>query len=152
MIKKVKNNKDKINFLLENKHYQKLHLYLYFLSIIIIVSVYFLTVILFSKFTNILATGIISLIIGTFLVYNRDKLVKLIGNHLQDKKRKKNKVDNKKGLKSTLRRITPQKKSNLKLNIKEKIPLKEKIQNFKKKIKKDKSKINKKKVEYLEIK
>lgn len=143
MIRKVR-KRDKMNFLLENKDYQRLHLYLYLVSIAIIVSIYFLGILLFSKYTNIFISSVVSLTIGLYLVYNRDKLVKQISSKIQDKKRIKNKENNKKGLKTTLKKITP-KNRNLKFNIKTKVSLKEKISNIKKKIDKNKE-------DYIEIK
>lgn len=148
MIRKV-SKREKINFLLENKHYQRLHLYLYLLSITIIGLIYFLGVILFSKYTNIVITTIFSITIGLYLLYKRDKLVKIISSKLHEKKIKKNKENNKKGLKTTLKRITPKNK-NIKFNIKTKTPINEKIKNIKQKFNKKETKKNK--VDYIEIK
>ena len=147
MIKHLK-NKERINFLLQNKHYRRLHLILYLLSVTAIVLVYFVTIIIFSKFTNILLTAITSLILGLTLVFKRDILVKRISEHLENKKRKENKIKEKSGLKTTLRNIAPKTKK-MKLNITPKVPFKEKIKHFKKSIKKDK---NQKQKDYLEIK
>ncbi len=114
-MKKRFQKKEKINFLLESKHYKKLHLMLYLLSVFSIVCVYFITIILFSAYANTLITAIFSLVIGLALVFHRDKLVKKISNHIDDVKRKEHKKKNERGLKSTLKRITP--KSNLKLDM-----------------------------------
>lgn len=148
MIRKV-GKKDKMNFLLENKDYQRLHLYLYLASIAIIVCIYFLGILLFSSYTNIFLSSVVSLTIGLYLIYNRDKLVRQISSKIQDKKRRKNKENNKKGLKTTLNKITP-KNRNLKFNIKAKVSLKDKMSNIKKKFNKNKS--NKTKEDYIEIK
>lgn len=118
MINRKKKNK-KINFLLENEHYRKLHLYLYLLSITVIAIIYMFIVLLFSSYSNYLITGIVSILIGLYLVFNRDKLVKYISDKLHEKEIKKRKKQNKEGLKSTLTRITPKPKRNIKLSIKE---------------------------------
>ena len=143
MIRKIK-NKEKIDFLLQNKHYKKLHLYLYILSVILIVLVYFITIFIFSSFSkNYIISAIFSFIIGIYLVYNRDKLTQKISEKLESKKREKIKKENKKGLKTTLRRIRPENKS-LKLNIRPK-------ESFKIKNKFSKKNKNKKTPDYIEI-
>ncbi len=138
--------KEKINFLLENKHYKKLHLLLYFSSLAAIVFVYFLTVLIFSSFTNMLITTSFSVILGIFLVLHRDKLVKKISDFLTEKKRKDYKKNNSNSLKTTLKKIGP--KSNLKLDLNKNSKFKIKVSSFKIKIptKKKKGK------GYLEIK
>ncbi len=142
----IKKRKEKINFLLENKHYRKLHLYLYLISISIITAIYFILVIIFSAYVNIFITGTISILIGVYLVFNREKLVRLIDSKLQDKKREKYKEKNKEGLKTTLRTITPKNKK-LKLNIGGKTTIKEKFNFIKEKLSKKKGKEK----EYLEV-
>jgi len=148
MIRKIK-NKEKIDFLLQNKHYKKLHLYLYILSVILIVLVYFITIFIFSSFSkNYIISAIFSFIIGIYLVYNRDKLTQKISEKLESKKREKIKKENKKGLKTTLRRIRPENKS-LKLNIRPKESFKIKINKIKNKFSKKNK--NKKTPDYIEI-
>jgi len=149
MIKKTK-KKEKIDFLLQNKHYKKLHLYLYILSVILIVTIYFMSVYLFSSFSkNYIISAVFSFIIGVYLVYNRDELTQKISEKLENKKRKKLKKENKEGLKTTLRRISPKNKR-FKLNIKTKETINEKIIKIKKKLTK-KGKKNKNSPEYIEI-
>ncbi len=147
MIRKIK-KKEKIDFLLQNKHYQRLQLYLYILSLFVIVITYFLTILIFSSYSpNYIITGIFSIIIGLYLVFNRDKLVKKISEKIEDCKRKKLKKENKSALKTTLRKITPQ-QNKIKLNIKPKETIKEKFHKIKHKLKKKDSKTK----EYIEIK
>jgi hypothetical protein len=143
--------KEKISFLLENKHYKKLHLALYFLSVFSIVCVYFVTIMLFSAYANFLITAIFSLVVGLALVFHRDKLVKAISEHLNEVKRKDYKKKNENGLKSALKRITP--KSKIKLDMSSgKVKVKK---NFKETFsfkKKEKTKSSKKNDEgYIEI-
>jgi len=142
-----KRKKRKIDFFLNNKHYRRLHLMLYFISISITVLTYFLTIILFSKFVNLILTSVVSFIIGLYIVLNRDRLVKQLSEKIQDKNRKKIKSNNKTGLKTTLREITP-KNTKLKFNIKTKSSIKEKAQKIKSKINKTTKKQNN---EYIEI-
>lgn len=147
MIKRKKQKK--VDFLLENEHYRRLHLYLYLLSISVIAIIYLLIVFLFSSYSNYLITGVVSVLIGLFLVFNRDKLVKFISDKLHDNKIQKTKKQNKQGLKNTLSRITPKPKRDIKLSIKE--------TGFKSKVASLKTKMNSKKntknsQEYIEIK
>ena len=137
-----------IDFLLNNKHYRKLNLILYFISMTIILLTYFLTILLFSKSMNIILTSVVSFIVGLYIVINRDKLVKQISEIMHEKNRKKIKTENKLGLKSTLRNITP-KNTKLKLNITPKISIKEKAKTIKSKL--TKKKVNNKKQGYIEI-
>jgi hypothetical protein len=148
MIKKLK-KRQKINFLLENKHFQRLHLILYFLSVLVIVLVYFITLLLFGKFFNIIITSIFSLIVGVWLVLNRDIIVKKISDKLYEKKIKKSKKESEENLKRTIKRLKPN--SNINLKIKEKSPLMKKV---KKVILNSKKSLNSKKnkEEYIEIK
>lgn len=141
-----KRKKKNINFLLENKHYQRLHLMVYLLSVGAIVLLYFLTILLFSTQFNILITGTFSLLIGIYLVFKKDDLVKKISEILHERKRKRLQFENKNGLKTTLRRITP--KRDIKLSIGGKVSFKDKISKFKPKM----SKSNKINDNYIEIK
>lgn len=148
MLGKKTKKKEKINFLLENPHYRRLHLYLYFISVLIIVGVYFIVITIFSDFSaNFLITGIFSLMLGLYLVYNRDNIVKFISEKMEERRRKEMKRNDKHGLNSTLKKISPKNK-NLKLKITGKTSIKEKIQNLQYKVKKDK----KTEKEYIEIK
>lgn len=143
-----KTKKRNIDFLLNNKHYRRLHLILYFVSISIIVLTYFLTILLFSKFVNLILTSVVSFVVGLYIVLNRDKLVKKLSDLIQERNRKKIKKDNKDGLKTTLRKITPRNR-NIKFNIKTKTSLKEKVKKVGNKISKKKTKSKK---GYIEIK
>lgn len=137
----------KINFLLENEHYRKLHLALYLVTVGIIALFYLFFILFLSNVSqNFYFTAILSVVLGIFLVYNRDNLVKKISEHLEDKRRKKIKRENKSGLKTTLRKITPKEKK-IKFTIKGNKTPKEKISKFKNSFK---SKKNKDK--YVEIK
>ena len=132
MIKRSKKNK-KVNFLLENNHYRKLHLYLYLVSVLVIVSVYFLILVIFSK-SNLFVTALISLGIGFFMVFNRDKIVKLISDKIQEKKLKTRKKENKQNLKSTIRKITPKPRRNINLKIGGRETFKDRFNNIKTKL------------------
>lgn len=151
--KKKVNNKEKINFLLENKEFKKLHLIIYLFSVCLIVLVYFVSVVVFSKYFNILITALFSLFVGIYLVFNRDLLVKVISRHLEEKKRQRIKKENKLGLKTTLKHITP--KRDIKLSIKGKTSFKDRMNNLKVKLI-PKSKTNEQKKredpDYLELK
>ncbi len=124
MIKKKKSKN--IDFLLENKHYKRLHLMLYLISITIITLVYFLTILVFSQYFHFLVTTIFSFFIGLYVLMNRNRIVRMISDHLQDRKREEYKKKSKDNLKTTLRNITPKNKK-LKLNIKGTISMKDKI-------------------------
>jgi FtsH-binding integral membrane protein len=93
--------KNDLNFLLENKHYKRLHLFLYLISITLITLSYFLIIIIFSEQFHFVISVIFSLVIGLYIVMNRNKLVKIISDHIEDKKRK----DYKKNLKRTLKQL-----------------------------------------------
>lgn len=139
--------KEKIDFLLENKHYRQLHLILYLTSVISIVLIYFTTILLFSKFVNVVVTAIFSIVFGLALVFHRDKLVRKISNHLNDKKRKQYREENQKGLQTTIKKIGTRNR-NLKFDVKGKLTLKEKAQKIKSKFYKK----NKEQKDYIEIK
>lgn len=149
MVKRTQ-KREKIDFLLESKHYKRLHLLLYITSLTAIVMVYFLSIIIFSGYANLLITGIFSLVTGVTIFFNRDKIVKKISEFLNERKIKKNKQSNKDGLKSTLKNISPKRK--FKLNISKETSFKEKITHFKKKLNKKENPKKKQKKEYIEIK
>ena len=141
-----KKKKEKIDFLLRNKHYLRLNLFLYLTSIFLIILIYFLSVYIFSAYSHsYIISGFFSLIIGFYLVYNRDHIVKNIGENIEFRKRERRKKENKEALKTTIKHITP-KSNRIKLNIKPKINIKEKVKNtFSKKR-------NGEKKDYIEIK
>lgn len=140
--------KNDLNFLLENKHYKRLHIFLYLISITLITLSYFLIIIIFSEQFHFVISVIFSLVIGLYIVMNRNRLVKIISDYIEEKKRKDYKKKSKENLKTTLRKITPKNKK-LKLDIKGKVSLKDKAKNLKSKFKKEDKK--KKKVGYIEI-
>jgi len=144
---KIPKKPKKIDFLLENKHYRKLHLYIYLVSVFTIVGVYFLIIAIFNQ-SNIIITGLISILIGLYLVFKRDEIVKVISTKLQEKKLKTRKAENKANLKSTIRKITPKPKRNISLKIGGSLTLKDKYHNLKNKF----NKKTKKSQEYIEIK
>lgn len=141
-----KKRKNKINFLLENTYYQKLHLLVYLFSVLLIVLIYFLIIKFSSNKFNIIFTGTISLCIGLFLVYKKDEIVKNISEYMHEKKRRKLLAQNKVGLRTTLKKIVP--KRDIKLSIETKGSLKNKFASMKPKILKK----NKNKEDYIEIK
>ncbi len=147
-MRKLKRKKN-INFLLENKHYKTLHIFLYLVSVAIITIIYFITLLIFSAYVHTLVTVIASLLIGLYIVFNRDRIVMAVSDQMQERRRKRYKETSKENLKTTLRKITPKNKR-LKLNIKGRTSFKEKIYNVKERFsKKDKKK--KSKVDYIEI-
>ncbi|MDA3855613.1 MAG: hypothetical protein PF569_05105 [Candidatus Woesearchaeota archaeon] len=148
MKKKIQKRKN-INFLLDNKHYKRLHLILYLISITLIVLVYFLTIIVFSSYLHFLVSVLFSFLIGLYIVFNRNKLVNNISDRIENYKRKHYKKESKENLRTTLKKITP--KRNIKFNIKSKFSLKEKAANIKNNFKSKKNK-KKKSQEYIEIK
>lgn len=149
-MKRRLNRQEKIGFLLENKHYRRLHLILYLLSVITIVVVYFFTILLFSKFVNMLITAIFSLVFGLALVFHRDKLVRKISNHIDEKKRKQLKENNQRGLQTTLKKIGTRNKK-IKFDFIHKTTFKERTQKMASKFSKPK-KGKEESVEYIEIK
>lgn len=102
MIKKTK--KKNINFFLENKYFLRLNLFIYLLSVSLIVLIFLTTNLIFSTKYNIFITATSSLLIGIFLVYKRDLIVKKLSDKIHEKKRKKIKENNKSGLKTTLKK------------------------------------------------
>ena len=144
---KKKKSKDKFDFYLQNKHYKRLHLFLYLMSVLFLFFIYIVIITLFSDITvKYVLIGFISMLIGVYLVYNRDNMVKYFSEKIEEKRRKSIRKNDKEGLKTTLKRITPKNK-NLKLKITGKTSFKDKISNFKEKIKKEK----KEKKDYIEI-
>ncbi len=131
MSKKAKRNKN-ANFLIDNKHYKKLHLLVYFLSIFIIVFTYFVCLILFSDIVNIIITSIVSFGVGLFVVLKRNELVNTISDRIETIKRKRYKNEKKMGLKTTLRQIGPSKKNSLKVGVLQEKDVKAKDNNKKK--------------------
>lgn len=147
----AKKKKKDIDFLLENKHYKRLNVILYLISVVIIVLIYFFTLILFSKFTNFLLTAIASFVIGLYIVINRSYIVKKISEQIEHKKRLKYKENSRHGLKTTLKKITPKRK-HLQLNIKSKESIKEKVVNWNFKVKEKITGQKRRKRGYIEIK
>ncbi|MFW5704301.1 MAG: hypothetical protein ACOCXG_00530 [Nanoarchaeota archaeon] len=148
MPKKIDRRKD-INFLLENKEFRKLQLYLYLATIFLISIVYFLMIIIFSQYSPVYVTTLFSILAGIYLVFNRDKIVRIISLKMHEYKRKNMKKANTEGYKTTMRKIVPRNRK-LKLNIGKKLPLKEKLRNLKLKLLSSK-KNNKEKIEYIEF-
>lgn len=128
-----KPKKKNVDFLLQSKHYEKLHLILYGLTVLLLLLMYIIFLFLISNilYRNILYV-LFSLSLGLYLVFNRDELVKNISNQLDEIKRKEIKKNDMSNLKTTLRKIAPKNK-NLKLNIKGKTPLKDRINSLKRK-------------------
>lgn len=105
---------------------------------------------------TIVVMSIISLLVGIYFVLNRDELVRRVSEKLEERKRKTIKKTDVSNLKTTLRKITPKNKR-LKLNITSKVPLRERISNFRNNLKQKNEKVDskgKKKVrpDYIEIK
>lgn len=148
MPKKIDRRKD-INFLLENKEFRKLQLYLYLATIFLISIVYFLMIIIFSQYSPVYVTTLFSIFAGIYLVFNRDKIVRIISLKMHEYKRKNMKKANTEGYKTTMKKIVPRNRK-LKLNIGKKLPLKEKLRNLKLKLLSSK-KNNKEKIEYIEF-
>ncbi|MFW6285554.1 MAG: hypothetical protein ACOC16_00110 [Nanoarchaeota archaeon] len=140
--------KKKIDFFLDNTHYLRLNITLYLISVLAIVLIYFVTLMIFSKFVNMIITAVFSFTVGLYIVYNRSFIVRKISNYIENQKIKKYKEKSKRNLKHTIHKITPSKKNNLELKIKNKISLKEKIKNINLFSKKHK----KKNQNYIEIK
>ena len=133
-MKRAKKAKKNIDFLLENKHYKRLNIILYLVSVLIIVGVYFITLLIFSKFVNMTITAITSFIVGLYIVIHRASIIKKVSDHLENKKRNKYKKESQQNLKSTLNSIRPKPKRNIKLNIKPKFSIKEGAKNFSSKL------------------
>jgi len=148
--------REKIGFLLENRHYRRLHLYLYFTTTIIGLLVYILFINIFStKYVSVIIAAI-TVSLGIFLVFKREKIVKNISERIHEREIKKQREENKKGLVRTIKRIKPAYNTNHKVKIgtsnENKFNLKNKIKN---KFETIKHKLGKKKEieeDYIEIK
>ena len=90
-----------------------------------------------------------SFLIGLYIVLNRTIIVNTISNYLQNRKRKQYKRQSIENLKSTLTKITPKPKRNIKLQIKNKVPIKDHFKKISSKIKNNSSNTNKR--HYIEI-
>ncbi len=144
-----KGNDRGLNFVLENKHYQNMDLILYLICVLLVIIVFLITHLFIENY--IIRTCIValfSLYIGISLVYNRNLYRKKLSDLTSNQKRVRIRSGDKEGLKITLRRITP-KSNNLKLKIREKISLGEKLAKLKYKFTKNRRKNSKK---YIEIK
>ena len=149
MLNKSKSGGRDFDFVLEDRHSQKMDLILYLTSVLLVVIVFLLSHFFIED--NIVRTfivGLFSLFIGFFLLYKRNLYRKRLSDLRSEKKRAKIKTENQKGLKTTLKGIAP-KGSNLKLKIREKVPLGEKFAKLKDKFTKNNRKNSK---EYIEIK
>ena len=141
--------KEKINILLENNHYKRLQLYLYLSSVIVVVLIYTLFMIFFPLYpAKAVVTGIISVILGLYLVFNKERILRYLSERISEKNRKKIKEQNKLGYQKTMKRIVPKKKKKFEMNIKNKLSFKEKIKKLKNKFKKKENRKN----TYIEIK
>ena len=97
-----------------------------------------------------LITAIFSLVFGLALVFHRDKLVRKISNHIDEKKRKQLKENNQRGLQTTLKKIGTRNKK-IKFDFIHKTTFKERTQKMASKFSKPK-KGKEESVEYIEIK
>ena len=138
-----------IDFLLENKHYRRLHIILYLISVLIIVIVYFVTLLIFSKFVNMVITSIASFVIGLYIVLSRESIIKRVSDLIEGRKREKYKQQSHQNLKSTLRNIAPKPKRKLKFSITKKVSVKEHFERIKSKLKGEGPK---KRQGYIEVK
>ena len=148
MLNKDKSGGRDFDFVLEDRHSQRMDLILYLTSVLLIVIVFLLSHFFIED--NIVRTfivGLFSLSVGFFLLYKRNLYRKRLSDLRSEQKRAKIKTENKRGLKTALGGITP-KGSNLKLKIREKISLGEKFAKLKYKFTKNGKKNSK---EYIEI-
>ncbi len=107
----IKKKKDKINFMLQNSHYRKLHFYLYLLTVFLISFIYFLFLFIFSSNSDFFwVISLISFLIGIYLIFNREKLVLKISDFIEKRKRIALKKENKKGFQKSLNSISKNKK------------------------------------------
>lgn len=146
--------KDRINLLLANGHYQRLSLYLYLATVLLIFFAYLL-VISFLEETSWITKGIIAFLsvsAGVFMIYYRDKIVKVMSEKIYERKRRSSKKENVVELSKTIRRITP-KNNNLRLNIRGRIPLKDRFDKLVVSFKTKKKSKNgeKEKPDYIEV-
>lgn len=136
-----------IGFHLDNSYHRKLNLGVYLGSVFIVFISYIVARIFFKESITIpVIIGIISISIGLTLVFHRENIVKVISNILYDRRRKIMKQESIENKDRTLKKIVPR-NSNLRLNIKGKMTLKERLDKMKKVIKKEKKKNDK----YIEI-
>lgn len=103
--------KKSMNFLLENESSKRLSLIIYLGSVGLIVLLYFTIIILFSTSSAIYTiTGLSSVLIGIYMVFNKDKWVRKLSLWIHEQEIKKRKKDGRENLSSTLKRITPKRK------------------------------------------
>jgi len=149
----------KISFNLENNHFRSLHLLLYLASLIIVLVVYTFVLLILGKnqFSYTIMVGF-SMIVGIFLVFKKEDIVKKMSNELDKRRRIEIKKEDCKNLRRTLsevgirssRKISGKNK-NLKLNIIGKTSFREKFDNFTDKFFNLNNK-NEEELEYIEIK
>lgn len=103
MVKSIKKNK--INFFLEDSLYRKIQLIIYFLSILLILLIYFILVYLFKSEYDNTISAFFSILLGIIFIYYRNLITKKISNFIYEIRRKKIKKLNKFGLEKTIRKI-----------------------------------------------
>ena len=102
---KPKRKKKNINFLLQNKHYQRLHLIVYFFTLLVIVTIYFILVfLLHDKSIRTFIFVFCTFVLGIFLVFKRDELVLELSDWHQNRERNKIKSEDKTNLKTTIKK------------------------------------------------
>lgn len=141
-MKKVLKKKS-FNFSLENNYYKNLNFILYFIVAFMILFIYMLATIIYSKH-NIYLTFVIYSIFIIYVYINKNKLIKTISDLIQYWKKKQFNINNpsnssRNTIKRTFKKIS-HKNKNLQLNIKNRVTIKEKIKNIQNKFKKTNNK------------
>lgn len=145
---KRRTRRSRSNFILDNSTYQRLHLYIYLATVLFIFIMYLIAVSLFEDSPAAAIIGFISFLIGVGMIFYRGRIAEHISKKMHEKKVNSYKRANKVGLQQTIKRIVP-KKSNVKLKIKGKVTMKERL--AKAKITFQKKDPKKKGPEYIEL-
>jgi hypothetical protein len=139
----------KFYFFMESGHYRKLQLVVYLSTLLVLLSLFLIIRYLFPEPKNLgeIVGGAISLALGIYLVFKREKIIKWLSEEIHEMRRKELKKETEKSKESAMKRIVP-KHRGLTFNIGGKVAFKEKWQNLKDKLGGKK----KKKEEYIEYK
>lgn len=153
-----RNKKNHVSFNLENNHFRNLHLMVYLASLVVVLVAYTSVLLILGR--NQFAYMIMlmfSVMIGIFLVFKKDDIVKKMSNELDNRKRIDIKKKDSRNLKKTLlevglrtKRTVTERNKNLKLKISGKTSFGDKVNKIKLKFIKIKPE-DKKTPDYIEI-
>lgn len=129
-----RNKSRSMHEVLNSKSYRKFRFILYFIVLLIMIFIYFVSIMLFDSFWSVILIVFFSVILYLFVKYREDELLKVIEDYHLKKRVSLAKKSNKDGLKSTLNMFKSKEKRKVHFKVSGKEALKHKVQGVKDKV------------------